>query len=95
MKYNFNKKFKDVNGSEAGDMVSVIVAQSLFYHGADKPVSRDDKFKAYKLSQKFINSPEDVELSTEEASFVKEVCGDSLTAGGYGQLCDIIEKGDA
>ena len=33
------------------------------------------------------------ELGGEEGTLIKEVCGESLTAGGYGQVYELIEGG--
>lgn len=34
-----------------------------------------------------------LEITTEEGTLIKEVCGESLTAGGYGQVYELIEGG--
>ncbi len=94
MKVNLNRKFKDFRGNElSGENIAYSVAEALFFYGKEKPVNRDDKFKAYCLSQKIVQSNGIVEITTEEACLIKEVCGEGLTAGGYGQVCNIIEKG--
>lgn len=91
MKVNFNRKFKDFDGSEKeGETIAMTVAKSLFYYGNTDDM--DTKFRAYLLSQKVAHATGDVEITVEEAAFIKEVCGKSLTAGGYGQVCGIIEQ---
>nr|DAJ04724.1 MAG TPA: hypothetical protein [Caudoviricetes sp.] len=93
MKVNLNKQFKDFKGEELkGESIAYSVAEALFFYGKDKPVSNDDKFKAYCISQKIIKSNGDIEITAEEACLIKEVCGEALTAGGYGQVYDIIEN---
>lgn len=93
MKVNLNKQFKDFKGEELkGESIAYSVAEALFFYGKDKPVSNDDKFKAYCISQKIIKSNGDIEITAEEACLIKEVCGEALTAGGYGQIHDIIEN---
>lgn len=93
MKVNLNKKFKNFKGEELdGDNIAYSVAEALFFYGKDKPVNNDDKFKAYCLSRKIIESNGVLDMTTEEACMIKEVCGEALTAGGYGQVYDIIEN---
>lgn len=41
---------------------------------------------------KVMQNPSEVEVTTEEATLIKEACGDILTAGGYGQIVELIEK---
>lgn len=91
MKVNFNKRFKDYNGVELkGETIGMTVAKSLFNYGNTDDM--DTKFRAYLLSQKVAHATGDVEITVEEAALIKEVCGKSLTAGGYGQVCGIIEQ---
>lgn len=58
----------------------------------DKPVSREEKFKAYVLFQKIVQSGGVLNLESEDVTLIKEVCGDSLTAGGYGQVYELVER---
>lgn len=93
MKVNFNKKFKNFDGSEMeGETIAMMVAKSLFTYGNADPVDVDTKFRAYMLWQKIAHATGDVEITVEEAALIKEVCGKSLVAGGYGQVCGIIEQ---
>lgn len=93
MKVNFNRKFKNFDGSELdGDTITIMVAKSLFTYGNAETVDSDTKFRAYILSQKIAGAAGEVDITVEEASLIKEVCGKSLIAGGYGQVCEIIEQ---
>lgn len=93
MKVNFNRSFKNCTGKDiSGDNIAYSVAEALFFYGKGKPVNRDDKFKAYVLSQRIIANDGVLEMTTEEASLIKEVCGEAFTAGGYGQVCELIEN---
>ena len=47
---------------------------------------------AYDLSRRITEHAEEVECTTEEASFLKEVCGELLSSGAYGQVVDLIEN---
>lgn len=93
MKINFNKHFKTYDGKESPEVMSVVIAQALFAAGGGNTMDAEQKFKAYRLSQTLINSPGEVEITTEEATLIKNVCNRTLTAGGYGQVYDTIENG--
>ena len=94
MRVDFNKPFKGYDGQELKDgNIAMSVAESLFNYGSNKPVSREEKFKAYVLCQRIVQNGGVLEITTEEGTLIKVVCGDSLTAGGYGQVCELIEGG--
>lgn len=94
MKVDFNRKFKSYDGRELGGQdIASAVAEALFNYGKEKPVGRDDKFKAYVLCQRILRNGGVLEMTTEEATLIKEVCGECLTAGGYGQVHELIEGG--
>lgn len=93
---DFRKKFRSFDGRElAGQDIAMAVAEALFNYGKDKPVGRDDKFRAYMLCLRIVQGGGVVDMSTEDGTLVKEVCGDCLTAGGYGQVCELIEGKEA
>ena len=96
MKVNLNRKFKDFKGNEfyGDDVITTTVAEALFNYGKDKPVSRDDKFKAYVLCQRIIQNNGVLDITTEEGTLIKDVCSECLTAGGYGQVYALIEGGE-
>jgi hypothetical protein len=94
MKVDFNKNFRNYNGLElTGQNIAYAVAEALFNYGKEKPVLREDKFRAYVLCQRIIQNNGILDITTEEATLVKEVCGECLTAGGYGQVYELIEGG--
>lgn len=92
MKVNFNVNFRTFTGEETQERIADVVAQSLYNYGKDKQVKRDDKFTAYVLCQRIMQNPSAVEITTEEATLIKEACADVLTAGGYGQVYQLIEQ---
>ena len=49
-----------------------------------------NKYVAYKLSQKIIAAKGIIEISVEEAAIVKQVAS-SMNPGGYAQIVDLIE----
>ena len=55
MKVDLNRRFRGFDGNElGGDNIATAVAEALFNYGKDKPVGRDEKFKAYVLCQRII-----------------------------------------
>ena len=99
MKVDLNRRFRGFDGNElGGDNIATAVAEAPSLVIADeptpdKPVGRDEKFKAYVLCQRIIQGGGILEITTEEGTLIKEVCGESLTAGGYGQVYELIEGG--
>lgn len=93
MKVDLNRRFRGFEGNELdGDNVATAVAEALFNYGKDKPVGRDEKFKAYVLCQRIIQGGGVLDLESEDVTLIKEVCGESLTAGGYGQVYELVER---
>ena len=96
MKVNFNVSIKDFRGQDVilNDkpvMLADKVAQLLFNYGNMSQVPADDKWRAYKLCNRLMESGE-LELTTEEGAFVLNICGQALTAGVYGRVRDLIEE---
>lgn len=102
MKVNFNNEFVDCfgktitekkNGQETPLQIWESLARALFNLSIleGKPVSQDEKYTAYSLSKRIAGNPSEVELTTEEASFLKRVCAEQLSAGAYGIVADIVE----
>lgn len=94
MKVNLNKRFKDFRGEETNEIIADKVAEALYSAGAipEWAIKREDKFRAYKLCQQIINSRGVIEIESEDATLIKEVCANFLTAGAYGQVHELIEK---
>lgn len=93
MKVDLNRQFKNYDGSELdGQNMAMAIAEALFNYGKDKPVGRDEKFKAYVLCQRIVQNGGVLDLESEDVTLIKEVCGESLTAGGYGQVYELVER---
>lgn len=99
MKVNLNKPFLDVKGNPvkingSDHLVSDAVSFALFnlaqFNG--HPASAEQKYQAYTLFKKVQENASEVEISTEDGSFIKSICVEVLSAGAYGQLVDIIES---
>lgn len=102
MKVNFEKEFVDcfgktitekINGQETPLQIWKSLARTMFNLSllGGVPVSQDEKYTAYSLSKRIAGNPSEVELTTEEASFLKRVCAEQLSAGAYGIVADIVE----
>lgn len=103
MKINFKKNFVDSFGcpimekkggqdipQEMWKFLSVRLFNLSTFGG--NPLPPEKKYMAYDLSKRITEHPEEVECTTEEASFLKEVCGELLSSGAYGQVVDLIEN---
>lgn len=94
MKVNFNKSFVGAKGEPLKENIADTIAAYMFNLAGlnDKPVTREQKMTAYRIYRKITKDSSSVDITTEEASFIKDVCGETLTAGAYGQIEDIIEN---
>lgn len=99
MKVDFNCVFKNYNGEDILSKgvpvkVSSYLANTLFNLSAidGKSLTAEEKYMAYSLCKRIANADGEVEITTEEASFIKKVCASQLSAGAYGFITDIIEK---
>jgi len=103
MKVDLSKSFVDAQGNPVilktaeGGKPQVISEQLCFalfnltqVKGA--PATPEQKYEAYKLLKRIQANPREVEISTEEGTFIKELAAEVLSAGGYGQVVDIIEN---
>lgn len=95
MKVNFNINLVDFFGRElvapGGEKLSLKndLLKILFSLGSTGSLGNEDKFKAYQIGRKIASGKQD--FTTEELSFIKAQAGPYMTAGSYGQLCDVIE----
>ncbi|WP_196051868.1 hypothetical protein [Bacteroides clarus] len=86
---------KIVNGKEISQKLSDMVAEALYSAGMDpqKPMDTSKKLKAYNLLQQIIHNNGIIEAETEDVALLKEICAGFFTAGAYGQIHELIEKG--
>lgn len=94
MKVDFNKKFIGIKGDELKENIADAIAAYMFnlMELDGKPTSREQKMMAYHIYRKILKDPSLVDITTEEATFIKQVCVEKLTAGAYGQIEDLIEN---
>ena len=100
MTVNLDREFTDcfgkpICGGAAGKGINMgeALCQTLFNLSTlgGSAVDRDRKYAAYRLSLRISEHPEAVELTTEEACLLKEVCAEAYSAGAYGRIADLIE----
>lgn len=94
-KVDLNKNFLDYRGNETKERIADKVAEALYSAGAipELSIKREDKWRAYKICQQIINNKGVIEIESEDATLIKEVCSNFLTAGAYGQIHELIEGG--
>lgn len=100
MTVNFNHEFTDCFGNgilgknpgKASNMAEELCL-TLFNLSTlgGAMVSAEKKYLAYRLSLRISECPDAVELTTEEAGFIKEVSAEAYSAGAYGRVADLIE----
>lgn len=78
-------------GKESDQDMKDLVCKCL--HACNEGFSAEDKYQAYKLGLRIIQSQGDVELASEEAAFIKRVSAHFMNAGPYGQVVDAVEGG--
>lgn len=94
MNVNFNQRVRDYRGNEVDIVISEKLSELMWFAGssAEHQFSREEKFRAYKISQKLICHNGNIEVDVEEAAFIKDMAGRYLAAGVFGQVCDIIDN---
>ena len=94
---NFKVAMRGYDGKELKNekgeiqMMSDIIGLHLYTAGGKKPMSQEDKVRAYKLSLQMQEHPEEVELTAEDMTLIKEVTNEALVAGAYGQIVQVLE----
>ena len=92
MEKNLNRPFVNWKGEElASTNMADEVCKILYNVGSNGNVSPDEKWMAYKLCNRIMKTPERVGLSSEETVFVLKLCAESLLAGAYGQIKEMLE----
>lgn len=104
MKVNLNKNLLDFRGKEAFELVDGkerkkslrdMVSEALYAAGVNQQKSMEmaKKLRAYKMLQQIINNRGVLDIETEDATLLKEICAEFFTAGAYGQIHELIEGG--
>ena len=104
MKVNLNRNLLDHKGQEAVELVDGkerkkslrdMISEALYATGMNAQLGMDmaKKLRAYKMLQQIINNRGVLDIETDDATLLKEICAECFTAGVYGQIYDLIEKG--
>lgn len=81
-----NEKKEDV-------LVCDLLARALFeVAGSNVPISPEEKYRCWKISQRILAKPEATELESEDIVLIKKIIAPSLSAGVYGQIVDLLES---
>ena len=81
-----NEKKEDV-------LVCDLLARALFeVAGSNVPISPEEKYRCWKISQRILAKPEAAELESEDIVLIKKIIAPSLSAGVYGQIVDLLES---
>lgn len=96
MKVNLHIPFRAFRGEELkgeakGKTMAHFLAQSLF-SGAGVGQTPEEKFAAYKLCNRILNEPGEIELDKDERKLIKESACASLTPGAFGQVMDLLNE---
>lgn len=100
MKLNFDRNFTDCFGREIhnestgkasniGESLCMVIFNLNTLGG--QPMPPEKKYKAHRICRKIAATPGEVEITTEEATLLKEIASEAYSTGAYGQVVDIIE----
>lgn len=91
-----NEAIKIVNGKEQKQCLKEMVSEALYAAGMNPQLNMDmaKKLRAYNMLQQILNNRGVLEVTTEDATLLKEICADVFTAGAFGQINDLIEGGN-
>lgn len=79
--------------SDEDVLVSDLLAQALFeVAGSNVPISPEEKYRCWKISQRIVAKPEATDLESEDIVLIKKIIAPSLSAGVYGQIVDLLES---
>lgn len=100
MKRNFKKVLMGfnnkpvVNKDGSATVICNLLGEALFLASPNSKTSIEpgDMMRAYNLANQLCQHPEEVELSTEDATLIKKIAAQTLVAGAYGQVYNIIEN---
>ena len=104
MRINLNRLLLDFKGDEAIKVINVkeqkqflrdMVSEALYAAGMNPQLGMDmsKKLRAYNMLQQIINNRGILDITTEDATLLKEICADVFTAGAFGQINELIEGG--
>ena len=93
MNVNFEIEEKDFQGNALKENGKGIIMKDLvckYLYSCGDGFSADEKYEAYKLLQKINASKGTVDIEDKESLLIKRACEKFLSAGGYGQICELL-----
>lgn len=99
MKRNLKKELLYFNGEPLKDekkdpvLINDVLGKALFEVSTSVGLSPEEKYQAFKISQRIAANPEAVELESNDIVLIRKVMAPSFSAGIYGQIVDLLEKG--
>ncbi|RHJ74412.1 hypothetical protein [Parabacteroides sp. AM08-6] len=90
-KQNVDGEIKDVVVQKERDKLISSMVSSILFIGKDC-TNAEDKMKAFDLSQRIYKATSKIEISTEEASFIKKHASEAMIAGAYAQVVNLLEN---
>ena len=81
---------KDGTPTMANEEIAVYLYNLSNINGVN--LTAEQKYRVYNLCMRIASCPDSVELTTEEACLIKDVCCEKMSAGAYGQVVDMIEN---
>ena len=96
LNFKGNEAIKVVNGKEVKQYLRDMVSEALYAAGSNPQQGLDmsKKLRAYKMLQQIINNRGVLDIETEDATLLKEICADFFVSGAYEQIYDLIEGGN-
>ena len=83
------------NEKQADVLISDVVARALFeVSGGNVPLTPDEKYRCWKISQRIIANPDAAELEADDIVLIRKIISPALSAGVYGQIVDLLEGKD-
>jgi hypothetical protein len=92
MKVDFKTELKGHDGKPVGRMDEQLRTVLFSIDGGERlPLSADEKYLAYRIGKRLLEEGGKIELTLEEAAFLKRIGAVAFRAGAYGQLVDLLE----
>lgn len=84
-----NEKVAD---KEVPFLISNVLAKAMFDVSTSAGLSPDEKYQAFKISQRVAADPEHVKLESPDIVLIRKVIAPVFSAGVYGQIIDLLER---
>ena len=94
MKANLDTRFRGMDGKEMPESthnMRMSIAQGLF-NGAGIGNTQEEKFAAYKLCNRLMNEPGELELDKDERKLILATACMTLTPGAFGQVKELLDE---